>query len=450
VSLTQSEIVKSAPVLIRAANALKLNERPSDYEKNFCSPLKAWLIGLKGNESESKENLTEDQRLAYLFHATIENLKKKIEVTPVRDTDLFTITATDFDPEIAAKIANAVSRSYIIFDLEQQLAERQLKFGEKNQVIMQLSDNIKVLEEKLTGGHLSTVDAIGPASVKVIEQARVPIKPKGTNKRLTLVLACFMSIFLGIMLAFGFDYINHTFKSPQEIETFFNLPLLGSIPKTFSTNNKPMTEIDASAVPTYHQLSEQICLILKKKKGRILLLTAPSTADGSTRIGINICLYMSRHEHKVLLIDANVRGPAIHRKLNISNTPGLANVLEGSATLQEAVHKINNNLMVLPAGESSLNPITLLGTSKMKEILANAKKEYELVIVDYPNLHQVQDVSILASYVDGVSLVVNEGKNRRNSVKALLTPIEEVKSNLSGIILNNRTYVIPEFIYKRI
>lgn len=247
ISLTQSEIVNSNPVIERAVKALMLDQRPFDYEKNYCSPLKAYLIdlwhtmskpavdlissGLKA--SNSNTTLPENEQ-SYPFRFAVESLKAKISVDPIRDTNLFTITASDFNPRTAAMIANVVSRSYIIFDLEQQLAELQLQYGEKHPTVAQLKDNISKMIKNLTGETLSNIEAIGPASVKIVEQAQVPLQPTGTNKRITLLIAFFMSPFLGIMIAFGFEYLDHTFKSPQDVETFLNLPLLALSPKKVS------------------------------------------------------------------------------------------------------------------------------------------------------------------------------------------------------------------------
>ena len=122
------------------------------------------------------------QRQSYLYQLALENLRENVKVDPVQDTNIFTITVTDYDPIGAAVMANIVSRSYIIFDLEQQLAEMQQKYGEKNLAISQLQDNIKAMTQNLTGQPLDNVEAIGPASVKIIEQAYPPIEPLGHSK----------------------------------------------------------------------------------------------------------------------------------------------------------------------------------------------------------------------------------------------------------------------------
>ncbi|CAG1769427.1 hypothetical protein BAC3_00277 [uncultured bacterium] len=294
ISTTQSEIVTSNPVIERAVKVLKLDERPSDYEKNFCSPLRAWAIDLRQKMNEMLKKASELERFlpeqdatlsqtentggrssvakeipwqADSFRWAVEGLKGRIKVAPIAGSDLFTISVKDFSPVAAATIANVVSRSYIIFDLEQQMAEFQLQYGEKHPIVVQLGNGIDKMTKNLTGGTLPAIEAIGPASVKIVEQALVPIVPTGKSKRLILLLAIGMSLFLGVILAFGFEYIDQTFKSPQDVETFLNLPLLGSIPKKGFRDNKLIADSKrmSAFIPPYQNLSDQIYLLMKDK-----------------------------------------------------------------------------------------------------------------------------------------------------------------------------------------
>lgn len=230
--LTQSEIVKSNPVIERAVRRLRYSELPSDYEKQFCSPLKAIVLDIKSKfTGEKLKSLSPSKREEMILRSAVMELKRKIKVEPVKDTNLFTITVTDFSPTNAARIANTVSRSYCIFDLEQQLAEFQQKYGEKHLSVMQLKDNIQKMGEGLSGEALSNIEAIGPASVKIIEQAAAPIKPIESRAAIILILGAAMGLTLGIVLAFAREGLDSTIKSPEDIKTISGIPFLGYIPK---------------------------------------------------------------------------------------------------------------------------------------------------------------------------------------------------------------------------
>ena len=439
--LTQSEIVKSNPVIERAVRAIGLYERPLDYEKRFCSNFKKPLIDFQVSKFKKKlAPLTEEQKKAFRFRLAVEELKKNIKVEPIRDTNLFTISVRDFSPLVAAIIANIVSRSYVIFDLEQQLAELQLKYGKKHLSVIQMRDNIEKMKKGLNGKPLSNIEAIGPASVKIIEQAQIPLKPAGPSKYLTIILALVMSLFLGVMLAFMLEYIDQTFKSPQDIEAFLNIPFLGSIPRKKKLRKESL-----------HNLSSQIYLLMKDKNLKSLLLTSALPKEGTTTIVANLAKHLSQKQgHKVLIIDANLRNPSMHKAFKISDKSGLADVLEGRTSFERAVQDIGSNLNVLTAGKTELNPITLLDSHRMSELLKTARERYEIVLIDGANLKDSKDSIILANYVDSICFIINEGKTRRQVVKSAMASLEQKKVSLLGAILNNRTFVIPGFIYNKI
>ncbi len=439
IALTQSEIVNSNPVLELAVKALGLYQRPFDYEKNFCTHLKFPFVKIAAAKMGMRLNkLTVEQKQAYLYRLAIEDLRMNIKVEPIRDTNMFSINVTDFSPVGSAIMANVVSRAYVIFDLKQQLAELELKYGKDHPTVLQIKDKIEKMNKSLNGQLVTDIEAIGPASVKIIEQASVPIKPKGLAKRFTMILAIFMSVFLAVMLAFTFEYLDQTFKSPQDIETYLNLPYLG-----FITKNSEASE--------YHDLADQIYLLMQDKKLNTILFTAVQAQEGVTTTIINLGKYLSNAaNHKTLIIDANLRAPSIHKFFKITQDNGLAEVLEGKTSFDKAVKDLGANLHVLAAGKTALNPITLLGSRAMSVLLKLAKENYEAVFIDCAELNGFKDSLILSSGLDGIALVVTEGKTRRQVVNAAIVPLKQKNANIIGVILRNRTYVIPKAIYDRV
>jgi Mrp family chromosome partitioning ATPase len=108
---------------------------------------------------------------------------------------------------------------------------------------------------------------------------------------------------------------------------------------------------------------------------------------------------------------------------------------------------LGSNLYVLPAGETVSNPISLLDSSMMSDVVRKAKEQYEIVFINCIDLNKFSDAVILSSIADGTVLIVNEGKVKRQVVRNALTPLVEKNANIIGVILNNRTYVIPKIIY---
>jgi polysaccharide biosynthesis transport protein len=452
IALTQSEIVLSNPVIQRAVLATKLYKRPLDYEKKYCSKIKGLFVDRQIRQFEKILNkYPEEQRNAIVFRKAAETLKDTITIEPLRDTNLIVVRAREFSPIGAVVTANIIARSYIIFDLEQQLAELQIKYGKKHQAIKQLAETINAMNEKLTGEPLSDIEAIGPASVKIIEQAQLPLLPLGIPEVLIFILAVIMAPFVGIWLAFVFEYMDQTFKSPMDMERYLNVPYLGFIPKPKFGQKRILSKIagENHFVKSYRTFSDQVYLLVKDKSLKTISITSSIAREGVTEIVLNMGIdFSARLENKVLLIDGDFRGPKLHRLLRKDNKKGFSDILAGDVSFKECVQSINKNMSVLFAGKSKLNPITLLDTARMDKVMKEARKDFDIVIIDSTYLQNYQDTSMISSYVDGVVLVVDEGKTRRQVVRAALKPLQDKNVNIIGAVLNNRTYDIPRIIYK--
>lgn len=440
-ALTQTEIVKSMPVINRAVGAIGLWQRPLDYELNYAAKIKKPSIR-RAAEAQKKKmaKLTDEQKKSYQFRMAVESLKANIKVDPIRNTNIFTISVRDHSPVGAAILANVISRSYVIFDLEQQLAELQLKYGDKHLSVLQLQDNIVRLTKSLNGEPLSDVEAIGPASVKIIEQAQVPMLPDGLPRVTIIIFALCMSIFFGLMLGFTFEYMDQTFKSPQDIETFLNLPYLGSIPP------RPRAK-------SFDLIDEQLLLLSKDKGLKTLMFTTPIYEKESQDVVVKIARSLAEKETlNILVVDTNFRKSPIKKKackLGNEASCGLVDVIEEKLSFSDAIIPISTNLSILYSGKTELNPVTFLDSPKIEKMLKDAAEKFDLVLVETPDLGK-KECCLLAGYVDGVILIVNENKTRKHVAKAMLELLKKKSTRILGVILNNRKFTIPKIIYERV
>lgn len=449
-TLTQSDIVKSNPIIERAVKATKLYERLPNFEKRFASPLKIPFIEFRNKRFiEWLSVAPEEERQAILFRRAVEDLKQRIIIEPIKDTDIFLIKVRDWTSQDAAITANALSRSYVIFDLEQQAAELQLRYGPKHLTVQQLQDNIEEMESHLTGELLPNVEAIGPASVKIIEQATVPVGRVGTPRKVVMMLASLMGLGLGVILAFVFDFLDQTIKSPQEVKTVLGLPLLGSIPKRNWIERPLIEEAKRSTryVRFYQNLGDQLYLLAQGKGATSVLVTSALRGEGVSTVVVNLGLYLANKAgYRVLVIDGNLRRPSIQKMLKLKDHPGLSDVLQGFCTFSQATQKVCN-LSVIGAGQGVPNPVALLVFSRMQELMRVAKSHYDLILIDGANLKEFTDSAVIAATMDSIALVVNEGSTRRQVVHAAMEALAQVKADLIGGIMNRRRFVIPRLIY---
>lgn len=457
---TLIELVRSRHVIERVVKALKLYETPPDYEKQFASPLKKALIeyNLKKFNRLKKsrgKSLTPEEEQSILIENAIDTLINNIGAQPVAGTNLFEIYVNDLSPIRAAIIANSVSRSYLIFDIEQQTAELQLQYGEKYEQVIQLKNYVKNLEETLDGRILPDIDAMGPSSIKIVEQATAPNVPAQVVDKIRIrMVVSVMSIALGLVLALIVEYFNQTFKSPTDIETFLNIQVLGSIPKRKFKDKLPIgrdTNPATDYTLSFHRLSERLSLMMQEKNLRSVLITGVESPESIATViaGLGICS-ARRGDKKVLIIGANLRDSSLSEIFNISNKLGLADVLEGRSLFEDVVQNLEPNLYILPRGDTISNPTTLLSSPSMADVISSAEKNYEILFLYGANIRDFTDAIILSTIINGVILVIDEGKTKRQVVKSAIAPLEQGKANLIGAILNSRTFVLPKWIYDRI
>ena len=454
-AITQSEIVKSKPVLERAIAALALHKRPLDFEKHFATPLRQILIDWQVKRLHLDKYPVETQEgISYRY--TMADLMEHIKVEPVRDSSLFAIKVQDFSPVGAAIIANAISRSYVIFDLEQQYVELQNKYTEKNPIVLQMKENIIKMEKGLSGQPLPNIEAIGPASVKIIEQATPPLKPLGLPRKLTLVLAVIMSIFLGLFMAFMFEYMDQSFHSKQDLENFVGAPVIACINKKKRLGERVVLKdvSDANKSPravSYRILTSQILFLIKTKGLRSLCFTSVHPNDESGPIVANLALFLSRQmKLKTLVIDSNLRKPQLHKVFKAPQDDGIGEVLEGGLRIEDAIRPIEEKLDFISSGRSAADPGILLDQAAFSKLLSNVKSIYDVVLVDSALLRDFRDTPVIAPAFDGVILIVGESTVRRQVVAHSVKHLRDHHSKIAGVIMPNREYLLPKFLYESV
>ncbi|RJO61673.1 polysaccharide biosynthesis tyrosine autokinase [candidate division WS5 bacterium] len=448
---THGHILKSKNVIERVVKALKLHELPPNREKYYASSIKrAWIehiyakLGLK---EELPQSISKNEQEALINRAVAE-LASNIDIQPIPRSEMFIINVTDFNAALAAKEANAISLSYVIYDLEQQVVELKLKYGDKHASILQLESYIDNLIKALDGKFIPDSESIGPSTIKILEQARVSSDVK-KSKVTILAFALFAGILLGLTFIAVFEYFDQTIKSPKDVETVLNVPLLGSIPKAKSKKGSFDGKVDTALVSIYKILSDNIYIHMKNHKFKSVLITDADDSSNTHNIVANLGKYLSYHEgHNVLIIDVNLRNSALAGIFNVPNNGGLVDVLEGNITYEDAIKDAGHNLYIIPAGMSLTNPTSLLNSSALVNLIKNVSEKFDLVLLTCADIRNFKDAVILSSYADCTILVVNEGSTHQQAIKHSLQPLQQKKANLIGAILNNRSYAIPNIIYK--
>jgi polysaccharide biosynthesis transport protein len=292
----------------------------------------------------------------------------------------------------------------------------------------------------------SVTEEIKSVNVWVVEKAERPGAPIKPKKTLNILIGLIVGLFGGIGLAFFFEYLDNTIKSPEDIETRFGLPVLGLVPlldaKEDNIEEVILREPQSIYAESYKSIRTAILLSSAVKPPQNILITSMGPEEGKSATSINLAITVARSGYSVLLIDSDLRKPRIHSAFRLNNLSGLSTYLAGASPDIETIFKRPiTNLSILPSGPVPPNPSELLGSNRMNELLRILKEKFDVIIWDSPPLMTVTDALILTKLVDGTILVVKSGKTTYEIVKRGLSHLRgrsepDIESHILGVVLN--------------
>jgi len=201
----------------------------------------------------------------------------------------------------------------------------------------------------------------------------------------------------------------------------------------------------------YRALRTNLLRVVQDKSMKAVLITSANHYEGKTTTAVNLALAMSDlPQFRMLLLDSDLRYPSIHSRLGLMQSPGLTEILQGNVDLDSGViNTEKENLKVITSGNLSSYPAELLESEKLKELIEVLKSKFDLILVDSPPVIPYSDASVLSSHMDGVLLIVQSGKTRREDIQQVYATLEDNHANVLGVVLNRQKQVVPDKIYKR-
>lgn len=188
---------------------------------------------------------------------------------------------------------------------------------------------------------------------------------------------------------------------------------------------------------TYRMLRTNIKFMDLDGKIKAILITSTGQNEGKSLTASNLAISMAQNNNRVLIIDADLRKPVLHDIFNVASSPGITEVLLGHAELQFALKETGvDNLNILTSGHLPPNPAEIVGSGKMKQLIREAGRLADIVIIDSPPLIPVTDSALLAAAVDGVILVITRGSTRINQALKAKNIILNSKARLLGMVFN--------------
>jgi capsular exopolysaccharide synthesis family protein len=333
-------------------------------------------------------------------------LAGEISASSPLDTVVLDIDVSDPDPARAAKIANAVG--------------------------VQFPRYISTLETP-------TGQVLSPVWITVTRDAVAPTVPVSPRIPLNLALGLIVGLGLGIAAAVLRDQLNTAVSGVSDIEKLTGAIPLGVVPYDAAASKQPLVTADqfGGRAEAFRTLRTNLQFADVDDPPRIIAITSALPAEGKTTTACNVALTLAQSGARVILVEGDLRKPAVGRYLGLSNAVGLTNVLAGHYELRDVIVGYDRDtLAVLPSGPTPPNPSELLGSQQMRQLLTTLVDHYDLVIIDAPPLLPVTDAAVLSAEADGAIIVVRHGKSRREEVERALQALNSVNAKVLGSVLN--------------
>lgn len=357
---------------------------------------------------------------------------------------------------------------------------------------------------------VDVAEEIKVSNVSMVDQAAAPLFPSRPKKLLNLLMSSVVGLMAGLGLAFLLEYLDNTLKTPEDVELRLGLPTLGVIPSfeipalaygTYSYGyghrRKRRSKTSVSEAPTsaplpavglnddtgagrtadrkstttelvvqkyprsvvseaYRTIRTGVLLSSADNPPQIILVTSGASGEGKTVTAVNHALTLVQAGSRVLVIDADIRKPRIHRIFNIPNVQGLSTYLTGQSTIESIIREIrldghsssrsgdgNGNgvdggrLFVIPSGPFPPNPAELLGSRRMRETLEVLRGRYDYILIDSPPVLPVTDAVLLATMSDGVVLVVRGQQTPAEVAVKSRDRLAYGRAKILGVVLND-------------
>ncbi len=267
------------------------------------------------------------------------------------------------------------------------------------------------------------------------EPARTPSKP---SWRLNLTLAFLFGAIFSVGVAVALEYFDSSFRSVAEVEARLRLPVLGVVPYAPGSGGE---DADPAALEPIRVLHTNLNLTLPRRDSHALVIFSAGPGEGKSTTLNRLARQMASGGERVLLIDSDLRRPTQHRLLQRRRDPGLAELLGGQRTVAEVIQRgVAPNLDFIPAGGVPGFTLGLVHATRLRELLTTLRASYDKILFDSPPIIGVSDASVLVSVVDGSVLLIQHRRNPRAMVQRARQIVEERKTPLIGVVLNQ----VPE------
>jgi len=318
----------------------------------------------------------------------------------------------------------------------EQLPGQTARFADLQRSSKSAEDIFNALQQKYNNAAIAKTTAL--SDVTITQPALASEAAVAPSLTRNLLLGSILGLVLALVGALVLDFFDNRVKDERNAESELALPTLATIPLVKMRDGVPaLPWVRALTVEAFLQLVTSI-RYSSDYPVRSLSITSPTQGDGKSTIALNMAIAMAEIEPLVLLIDADLRRPSLHAKLRMKNDRGLSDILVGTKKLEEVVQRTKYpGLDIVASGTSAPNPLKLLQSNRMDELITLALEKYRCVIFDGAACNATFDSAVVSRKVDGTVMVVSAGLTDLRFAKRSLRRLEQVGvKNILGFVLN--------------
>lgn len=289
-------------------------------------------------------------------------------------------------------------------------------------------------------------------NVRIVDRAEVPSVPFSPNHRRDWVYALALGLALGLAMAFGIDYLDDTVKTPDDITRRLKLKFLGLVPIVGGERHPLISgPVPHDFGEAYRAIRTSLAAQFTHDGPRVVAVASSQPLEGKTTTAVNIAMALAVGGARVLLIDADMRRPSVHKALRMTNDRGLSQLLAGQARMREVVQRTHDpNLLTITAGRTPANPSELLASDRMRALLTGLETgPFDWIVIDTPPVLAVTDAVILAPLVGAMVFVIGAEMTRwRLAERAVETLLGSNPRNVLAV-LNKVNFGRNKYYYSR-
>jgi capsular exopolysaccharide synthesis family protein len=381
-----------------------------------------------------------------------EDVTDKVEVGAEGQSDLVSVTATDSSPTFAAKLANTFAAEYVDFrrraDREkireaQRLVENQIADLEAEGAD---EDQLASLRERLE--QLTVLGSLQTGNAELVQEAEPPSSPSSPNLVANTAVGAIVGLIVGVGLALLLYSLDRRLREPDEIGEILQRPVLGVIPASQAIPNEGanVEELPPREFEAFRMIRANLRYFGTASEVKSILVTSAEPGAGKTTVAWNLAAAAASAGARVVLVEADLRRPALRDRLGIRPRGGLSQILAGAAGLDDATvpvaigetghSEVGRSVDVIFAGATPPNPTDLLESERMEELLKRLEIRYDAVFLDSPPATAVSDAIPLATKTDGVLVVSRVGRTERRALARLATQLENLHARTLGVVVN--------------